>query len=101
MLKSHLTITASLRGALIECFRAVTRLVRSDRRRQLVLVGGAASIAHPSVFWTEDVDVAAAPACIIDIWEGVQNGAPAFSFEFDGKNAFDAPQGFSVRLDVI
>ena len=101
MPKSHLTITAPLRGALIECFRAATRLVRSDRRRQLILVGGAASIAHSSVFWTEDVDVAAPPACLVDIWEGVQNGAPNFSFESDGKIAFDAPQGFRVRLDVI
>ena len=101
MPKSHLTITAPLRGALIECFRAATRLVRPDRRRQLILVGGAASIAHSSVFWTEDVDVAAPPACIIDIWEGVQNGAPGFSIESDGKIAFDAPQGFRVRLDVI
>lgn len=101
MPKSHLTITAPLRGALIECFRAATRLFRSDRRRQLILVGGAANIAHSSVFWTEDVDVAAPPACIIDIWEAVQNSAPGFSFESDGKIAFDAPQGFRVRLDVI
>ena len=47
------------------------------------------------------MDVAAPPACIIDIWEAVQNGAPGFSFESDGKIAFDAPQGFRVRLDVI
>jgi len=101
MLKSHLAITAPLRGALIECFRAATCLVRSDRRRQLVLVGGAASIAHSSVYWTEDVDVAAPPTCIIDIWEAVQNGAPNFSLESDGKMAFDAPQGFRARLDII
>lgn len=101
MPKSHLAITAPLRGALIECFRAAARLVRPDRRHQLVLVGGAASIAHSSSFWTEDVDVAAPPAVLIDIWEGVSAGAPNFSFESDGKIAFDAPQGFRVRLDII
>ena len=101
MPKSHLTITAPLRGALIECFRAATRLVQPDRRRQLILVGGAASIALSSSFWTEDVDVAAPPAVLIDIWEGVSAGAPNFSFESDGKIAFDAPQGFRVHLDII
>lgn len=47
------------------------------------------------------MDVAAPPACIIDIWEAVQNGAPAFSIGSDGKIALDAPQGFRVYLDVI
>jgi len=98
---SHLTIIAPLRGALIKCFRAAARLVRSDWRRQLSLIGGAASIAHSSVFWTEDVDVAAPPASMIDIWEAVENGALGFSFEPDGKIAFDALQSFRVRLDVI
>ncbi len=47
------------------------------------------------------MDVAAPPAVLIDIWEGVSAGAPNFSFESDGKIAFDAPQGFRVRLDII
>jgi len=41
-------VSSTLREALIECFRATARLLQSDRRRQLVLVGGAASIAHSS-----------------------------------------------------
>jgi hypothetical protein len=101
MPKSNVITTAPLRGALIECFRAATRLVRRELRRQLVLVGGAASIAHSSVFKTEDVDVAAPPSALIDIWEAVSAGAPNFSHESDGKIAFDAPQGFRVRIDLI
>ncbi len=65
------------------------------------MVGGAASIAHSSVFYTEDVDVAAPPAVLIDIWEAVSAGAPNFSFESDGKIAFDAPQGFRVGLEFL
>ncbi|PNY26383.1 Uncharacterized protein TCAP_03684 [Tolypocladium capitatum] len=49
MPKSHMSITAPLREALFECFLAATRLVRPELRRQLILVGGAASIAHSSV----------------------------------------------------
>jgi hypothetical protein len=101
MPNSNVIITAPLREALIECFRAATRLVRPERRRQLVLVGGAASIAHSSVFSTEDVDVAAPPSVLIDIWEAVSAGALNFSLESDGKIAFDAPQGFRVRIDLI
>ncbi|RDK41402.1 hypothetical protein M752DRAFT_26380 [Aspergillus phoenicis ATCC 13157] len=94
-------ITAPLREALVECFRATTRLVRPELRRQLVLVGGAASIAHSSVFYTEDVDVAAPPSVLTDIWERVTAGALNFSLEPDGKIAFDASQGFRVRIDLI
>ena len=101
MPKSHLAITAPLRGALFECFQAATRLVRPEQRHQLVLVGGAASIAHSSEFYSEDVDVAAPPSVLIQIWEGVQNGAQNFTFESDGKIVFDAPQGFRVHLDII
>lgn len=91
MPNSNVIITAQLREALIGCFRAATRLVRPERRRQLVLVGGAASIAHSSVFSTEDVEVAAPPSVLIDIWEAVSAGALNFSLESDGKIAFDAP----------
>jgi hypothetical protein len=41
-------ITAPWHGALTECYRAVARLVRPEWRHQLVLVGGAASVAHSS-----------------------------------------------------
>ena len=44
---------------------------------------------HSPVFWTEDVDVMAPPACMIDIWEATQSGAPAFSIEPDGEIAID------------
>lgn len=101
MPKSHLTITAPLREALFECFRAATRLVRPKLRRQLILVGGSASIAHSSRLWTDDVDVAAPPDVLIDIWEAITTGALNFSIESDGKIAFDAPQGFRVRIDLI
>lgn len=92
MPKSNSTIAPPLREALFECSRAATRLVRPELRRQVVLVGCAASIAHSSVLVTEDVDVAAPPSALIDIWEGVSAGALNFSFESDGKIAFDAPR---------
>jgi hypothetical protein len=101
MPKSNIAISEPLREALEECFRATTRLVRPELRRQVILVGGAASIAHSSVFRTEDVDVAAPPSVIIKIWEAVSVGARNFSLEPDGKIAFDAPQGFLVRVDLI
>ncbi|KAJ5382215.1 hypothetical protein N7517_000126 [Penicillium concentricum] len=94
-------IAAPLREALIECFRAATRLVRPELRRQLILVGGAGSIAHDSVLYTEDVDVAAPSDVIHDICKGVMDGTARFSLEPDGKIAFDACQGIRVRIDVI
>ncbi|KAL3484790.1 hypothetical protein BJX62DRAFT_248124 [Aspergillus germanicus] len=94
-------ITAPLRGALIECFRATTRLVRPELRRQLVLVGGAASIAHSSVLRTEDVNVAAPSNVLADIWESVTAGALNFSIEPDGKIAFDASQEFRDIVERI
>ncbi|KAK2762210.1 hypothetical protein FQN54_001219 [Arachnomyces sp. PD_36] len=93
--------TAPLREALFACFRATTRLVQPELRRQLVLVGGAASIAHDSDLWSEDVDVAAPPNLLIEIWEKVTAGAPNFNLEPDGKISFDAPQGFRVKVDLI
>ena len=47
------------------------------------------------------MDVAAPPGPLIDIWEAVSAGALNFTFEPDGKIAFDAPQGFRVRVDLI
>ncbi|RMZ85936.1 hypothetical protein DV737_g256, partial [Chaetothyriales sp. CBS 132003] len=102
MPKSNSTIAASLREALFECFRATARLVRPELRRQLVLVGGTASVAHSSVLVNEDVDVAAPPSAIIDIWEGVSARAPDFTFEPDGKIAFDAPsQDIRIRIYLL
>lgn len=95
-------VSPPLRNALIECFRATARLIRPAERRQLVLVGGAASVAHSSVYKTEDVDVVGPPGLLIQIWEAASSGAnPSFSLEPDGKIAFRAPQGFSVKVDLI
>ena len=94
-------ISAPLRQALIECFRVTTCLVRPELRRQLVLVGGAASIAHNSVLYTEDVDVAAPSDVIHDICKGVMDGALNFSLEPDGMIAFDGSHGIRVRVDLI
>lgn len=47
------------------------------------------------------MDVAALPDVLSDICEGVLTGAPSFNLESDGKIAFDAPQGFRVRIDLI
>ena len=51
---------------------------------------------------TEDVDVAAPPSALNNIWEGVSAGARNFSFESDGKIAFDAPsQDIRIRVDLL
>ena len=47
------------------------------------------------------MDVAAPPAALVDIWEGAEAGALNLSLESDGKIAFDAPQGFRVRVNII
>ncbi|KAK2795305.1 hypothetical protein FQN51_000490 [Onygenales sp. PD_10] len=94
-------IPTPMRGALLECFRATTRLVRPELRSQLTLVGGAASIAHSSVLYTEDVDVAGPAEVLTDIGQAVMDGAPNFSFESNGKISFDAPQGFRISIDII
>ena len=47
------------------------------------------------------MDVAAPPSVLIQILEAVSAGAPNFSLESDGKIAFDAPQRFRVRIDLI
>lgn len=70
-------------------------------RRQFVLVGGAVNVAYVSVFKIENVDVAAPPGVIIQIWKIVLAGAPNLSFESDGKIIFDAPQGFQIPIDLI
>ncbi|KAE8421282.1 hypothetical protein BDV36DRAFT_292475 [Aspergillus pseudocaelatus] len=94
-------IPVPLQKALIECFRAIARLVRPEIRRQLVLVGGAASIAHSSVYYTEDVDVVAPMNVLLDIWTGVTAGTPEFTIEPDGTICFNAREGFPVRIDLI
>ena len=101
MPRANTTIVAPLRNALLECFRAITCLVRPEERHPLILVGGAASIAHSSVMKTEDVDVAAPPSHLIQIWEAASAGALGFQIESDGKIAFDAPQGFRVHVDLL
>ena len=47
------------------------------------------------------MDVAAPTDVLTDIWEGVLAGAQNLSLEADGMIAFDAPQGFRVRIDLI
>ncbi|KAJ5751638.1 hypothetical protein N7520_008555 [Penicillium odoratum] len=94
-------VPAPLRSALLECFRAPTRLVRPELRRQLILVGGAASIAHNSVYSTEDVDVTAPKDVIIDIFKNVMDGALNFSLQPDGNIQFDCSQGSSVQVEFL
>lgn len=75
----------------------MTRLVRPEPRRQLVLIGGAAStIAHSSPEKSEALTAAAPPGVLINIREGTSAGAPNFSLEPEGKIAFDAPARVSV-----
>ena len=94
-------ISAPLRESLLECYRTTTRLVRPELRRQLILVGGAARIAHGSEFYTEDVDVAAPEDVIQDICKGVMDGALNYSLEPDGKIAFDTSQDIRIRIDLL
>lgn len=95
------SISASLREALTKYFRSTTRLLRPELRRQLILVSGAASVAHGSAFYTEDVDIMAPSYIIQDICKGVVDGAMNYSLEPDGKIAFDTSQGIRVRIDLI
>ncbi|KAG5987078.1 hypothetical protein E4U43_005243 [Claviceps pusilla] len=55
----------------------------------------------PKPSYSEDVDIAAPPNIIAQIWEAILNGATNFNIEADGQLAFDSPQGFIVRLDLI
>ncbi|KAJ5705358.1 hypothetical protein N7536_001047 [Penicillium majusculum] len=75
--------------------------VSPELRRQLVLVGGAASIAHGSAIYTEDVDVVAPSNVLQDICKGVMDSALNYSLEPDGKIAFDTSQKIRVRIDLI
>jgi len=97
MPKPNVIITASLRGALIECFRAATRLVRPERRHQLVLVGGAATLRCSN----RRRECCGTPQRVNRYLGGYFGRRPQFSLESDGKIAFDAPQGFRVRVDLI
>ncbi|KAI1170079.1 hypothetical protein F4777DRAFT_592210 [Nemania sp. FL0916] len=81
-------ISTSMREALVECYRSAARLIRDEWRDQLVLR-------------TEDVDVVAPEHVLVDLWDGVSAGTDRFGIEPDGKIAFDAPQGFRVRMDII
>lgn len=47
------------------------------------------------------MDVAAPVDALIDIWQGASAGALATSIESDGRFAFEAPQGFRVRANII
>ncbi|KAF3384720.1 hypothetical protein F1880_001921 [Penicillium rolfsii] len=94
-------VPVPLRSALIECFQATTRLVRPELRRQLILIGGAASIAHGSVYSTEDVDVAAPKDVIIDIFKKVMDGALNFLLQPDGNIQFDCSKEFIIQLEIL
>ncbi|KAI7142815.1 hypothetical protein KC344_g6870 [Hortaea werneckii] len=82
---TKIPIANPLREAIFAGFAATTCLVRPDLRRQLVLVGGAAT----------------PPDAIHDIGSAVWAGALNFSQHPDGKIAFSAPQGFIIYLDLI
>ncbi|KNG82685.1 hypothetical protein ANOM_008571 [Aspergillus nomiae NRRL 13137] len=97
----NIPIPAPLQKALVECFRAIARLVRPELQREVVLVGGAASVAHNSVYYTEDVDIAAPENVLLDIWVGVTAGTPEFTMVPDGTVCFNARQGFPVQIDLI
>ncbi|CAK7215034.1 hypothetical protein SCUCBS95973_002338 [Sporothrix curviconia] len=77
-----------MREALVECFQALTALVRPEIRCQLVLK-------------TEDLDVAAPPEPLLEIFEVVMAGAPGFSIGPDGSITMEASLGFEVNIDLI
>ena len=94
-------ISPLLREALMECFRETALLVRFEIRRQLVLIGGAGSVAQNSVLYTEDVDVAGPQAAIHDILMKLLEGTPKFSLEPDSRVSFDSSQGIRIRVDLL
>lgn len=101
MPKSNRAITAPLREALSECFQSIIPLIRPEMQHQLILVGGAASLAHSSAQYTEDIDIFAPADVLIEIWKAIELGAAGFSFEDDGRIAFDSKQDFRIRVDLV
>lgn len=47
------------------------------------------------------MDVAGPPYILTQIWSKVLAGTERFSLESDGKIAYDASQGFRVRMDLL
>lgn len=101
MPKSNRTITVPLLEALSECFQSIISLIQPEIQQQIILVGGAASVAHSSVQYTEDIDIFVPAGVLIAIWKAIELGAAGFSFEDDGQIAFDSKQDFRIRVDLV
>ncbi|KAI9740073.1 MAG: hypothetical protein M1818_004824 [Claussenomyces sp. TS43310] len=91
----------NVRAALFECFHAATCLVPLPLRRQFVVIGGAASLAHSSTLKTEDVDVAASQQAHWAFLERVRGGARNFAIKTAGIIEYDSRQGFPVEIEIL
>lgn len=94
-------VTPPQKAALLECFQAGTRLVPPELRRDFILVGGAASIAHSSCLWTDDVDVAGSPKALFQFQEAVRKGAREFKKGPCETIDFVSPQGTRVPVECL
>lgn len=47
------------------------------------------------------MDIAAPADASVDVWQGASDGYLNTTIESDGRLAFDAPQGFRVRVNII
>jgi hypothetical protein len=82
-------------------YQEATRLVPVELRRQFILIGGTASIAHSSRRWTEDVDVAASLEAHNSLLEAIRQGARNFKVDSTSTIVFDSRQGFTVNLESL
>ncbi|PON24680.1 hypothetical protein TGAM01_v206610 [Trichoderma gamsii] len=46
-------------------------------------------------------DIFAPASVLIEIWKAIELGAAGFSFEDDGRIAFDSKQDFRIRVDLV
>ncbi|OCK73543.1 hypothetical protein K432DRAFT_387338 [Lepidopterella palustris CBS 459.81] len=71
-------ISDPMKAALLECFQASIDLIPDDLRPQFILVGAAASIAHGSRLWMEDVDIAGSAEAITAFRAAIDRGGTRF-----------------------
>lgn len=83
----------------MEAFQATVALVRPELQKQVILIGSAASTAHKSTFYTEDVDILAPKLAIQDIGR-ILEGAGLFFFFFLSESV-DGHKQIRISIGII